>query len=409
MEPTLMLNTRTATRSPEAAAALYEGMDAADRGDVGSALAKFEAALGKDPRYAEAQGPYERALRAVNAEALWARVGSGEATPEDRRRLAARLADELLRQGIRAEITGVISEGASVSGRTVKIGVRAWVDDQALQHLRQGVVRLGGVVEEREGLLLVRISDDPAVQAAFSQVINPARRLFLHILAADGRRLAVFSRFRGWRETDWMSPGRNGVVGVRVRHMVSDDILLTGLSDNLPAKIRVSFDLVPREQGLIQVDLLGTTEIGRETLLSPRAQVRREKVDGTEVMAKWADDLRAVFQSRIEGAWDPPVWERVPGSGYLPGARRSAMVSVAIRADGPGSKHFVLGGQPTLSGKSGDATFDAACLRALIGLQAPVGRGDQPEAVPEGGMPHSLRARITCDLLKDIPTVQTTP
>lgn len=411
VERSLLSQTRAPTSSSEAAAALYEGVDAADRGDVASALAKFEAALGKDPRYAEAQGRYERALRTVDADALWARVGSREATPEDRRRLAARLADELLRQGIRAEITGVTSEGGTVGGRGVKVGVRAWVDDQALQHLRQGVVRLGGAVEEREGLLLVRISDDPAIQAAFSQVINPARRLFLHILAADGRRLAVFSRFRGWRETDWMSPGRNGVVGVHVRHTVSDEVLLTGLSDNLPAQVRASLDLVPREQAVIQVELLGTTEIGREVLLSPRApQGRREKIDGPpDVMTKWADDFRAILGSGIEEGWDPPVWERVPGPGYLPGARRSAMVSAALQSGASAGKHPVLAGPPTLSGKSGDAEFDAACVRAVSGLEVRAGRGDRPPVLPEGGAPQALRVRITCDLLKEIPTSQPNP
>lgn len=403
-ERSLLPQMRAATPSPEAAAALYEGMDAADRGDVASALAKFEAALGRDPRYPEAQGRYERALRAVDAEALWARVGSREATPEDRRRLAARMADELLRQGIRAEITGVTPEGGPVGGRGVKVGVRAWIDEQALQNLRQGVVRLGGVVEEREGLLLVRVSDDPAVHAAFARVITPARRLFLHLLAADGRRLAVFSRLRGWQGSDWVSLGQDGLVGVRVRHTVLEDILLTGLSEGHPAQVRVGLDRVPREQAVIQVELLGTTEIGRETLLSPRAPGRKEKIDGgPEVAAKWADDLRAALESRIEEAWDPPVWERVPGPGYLPGARRSAMVSAALQSGASAGRSPVLAGPPTLSGKSGDAAFDAACMRALSGLEARAGRDERPVALSEGGTPQALRVRITCDLLKDIP------
>ncbi len=391
--------TRLPTRSQEAAAAHYEGLEAAERGDVASALDKFEAALGKDPRYEEARRDYERALLGVDTESLWARASARDGTLVDRQRVAARLADDFLRQGIRAEMTTVNPERGPVGTRGRRIGVTVFFAGQALLDLRQAVGRLGGSVEEEGDLLLVRASADADVHAAFAQAVALPRRLFLHIVGPDGRRLAVYSQFRQWRGAEWVAVGPDGRVVVHGRRRVFEEISLAGLpSEGLAdrAQIRGSLEPVPREQAVLQAELVGTIENGREMILSPRPQGRSGRAEGaTELWEQRADEVRTSLERWMEGVWNPPVWERVPGPGYLPSARRSALVAAVIQAGAVKAPKLVSG--------SGDPMYDAACVKVVTALdQAGFA---EPLALlgKDGGPSDPLRLRVHCDLLKDTP------
>lgn len=371
------------TPSQAAAGALYEGVDAADRGNVPEALARLETALGRDPRFADAQGRYQRMLQAVDTEQLRGRATAADATLADRQRLAARMADDLLRNGLRTVI-----EGRDFP--LIRIEVR--FDEQALRDLRGDVARLGGTVEVREGRLLVRASSHPAVHEAFARAAALPRRLYLYLLAPDGRRLAVYSRFRRWQGGDWISQGPDDRIVVQSERRLSEQIALpVAPADRAfaPARIRAGLDVVPREEGVVRVELLGTGESGRESLLSPHPQGRKVR------SGAGADMVRAALQEEIERSWNPPIWERLPGPGYLPSARRATVVTAAIQADGPGS--------PTVADGSGEPDYDAACAGAWLGMDRTRLAEPLSKLRAEEDAPVSLRVRIHCALLKDIP------
>ena len=101
--------------SRKAAAALYQGLDAADRGDIDEALIQYELALKQDPRYGDAERGYERALRRIDEKRLRFQAvvpGGGE---EDRMRVGARLAGELFREGLTAEVDAQLKNVARTS------------------------------------------------------------------------------------------------------------------------------------------------------------------------------------------------------------------------------------------------------------------------------------------------------
>lgn len=387
------------TPSQEAAGAMYEGLDAADRGNVPEALAQFESALKQDPRYGEAQRRYQRALSGVDTDHLRDRALARDAALADRRRLATRLADDLFRNGLHVAVRrGAPAGGAKdTAGTAFQIEVR--FDEQALRELREDVGRLGGSVEQQNGRLLVRASGEADVHDAFARAASLPRRLFLHLAAPDGRRLASYSQFRRWQGTDWVSLGADNRVVIEAGRSMTDVLVVPGLPEEsrlAAAQVRARFDAVPREQAQIAVDLLGLNDADREVLLSPRPTARQGQAEAPpDPRQQRADRIRAALQDELTRVWNPLLGERQPGSGYLPSARRSAIVVAPLRPDGTGL--------PTLADGSGDPAYDAACLSAWTGVgRARVAEAlssPQADAAPLG----PLRARVYCDLLKDIP------
>ena len=387
------------TPSQEAAGAMYEGLDATDRGNVPEALLKFESALKRDPRYGEAQRRYQRTLSGVDTGQLRSRALAQDAALADKRRLATRLADDLFRNGL----TIAVRRGAPAGGAKDRAGtafqIEVRFDEQALGKLREDVGRLGGLVEQQGGRLLVRASNQAEIHDAFARAALLPRRLFLHLVAPDGHRLASYSRLRRWQGLDWVSLGAANEVVIEAGRSMTDVFVVPGLPDEslfAAAQVRVRFDAVPREQAQIDVELLGINDVDREVLLSPRPLARKGQAEAPpEPRQKMADRLRAALQDELTRVWNPLLGERQPGAGYLPSARRSVIVVAPLRPDGPGL--------PTLADGSGDPAYDTACLSAWTGM-------DRTRVVEALSSPKAdavplwpLRARIHCDLLKDIP------
>jgi TolB-like protein len=382
------------TTSRDAAEALYQGLDAADRGDLTEALGKFETALKRDERYADARRRYERTLHRVDRGTLWSRILSPDGSADDRARVGARLADDLFSEGLLAEIVTRIEAGDLTSST----GLRIRFSPDAVRRLKQEVQQLGGTVTEEATGLTLRI-DQPEIHTAFVQAAKLPRRLFLHLEGADGQPWATYSRLQGWLGTQWIFLETQGVSLRPPWAATATQPLPRWLFDGAPSSLQawLSFDPVPREQAVLQVELVGSTEDGREILLAPRPagqglpQIRRLSDAALQVI----DELRLRLEEEIVRLWDPPVWERLPGPGYLPSARRSVMLTAGVKAGRLSAAQLIS--------SSGDEQADTACLSAAT-------QTDEKRIRPLLQMLESngvgpMRLRIHCDLLQDVPSL----
>jgi hypothetical protein len=374
--------------SRDAAAALYKGLDAADRGDIDEALTQFESALKQDPRYSDAERAYERALRRIDEERLWSRAvdpGGGE---EDRMRIGAWLADELFREGLTAEVD------ARGEAKDSLVRILVHFDDVTVKRLRTEIERLGGTITKRDGALILQLQD-PGIQSAFVRAVEARRRVFLHLQTRDGRQVAVYSRLKEWEGQHWISVVKGGNVVLKLEQRIFQTVLLQHLPFDLPLSFWITVELVPREQAVLQVELIRTGEDGREMLLSPRPEGQlRQAAINSDLSESEIEEIRLQLAREFERRWDPSVWERIPGPGYLPSARRSIMVSAQIHE----SKVTV----PRILGSSGDPSYDDACLAAVSGAD---GSRLAPALARLTRAEKSVRIRVSCDLLKDVPSL----
>ncbi|MEP6601694.1 MAG: hypothetical protein ABJB49_07755, partial [Nitrospirota bacterium] len=374
--------------SREAAAALYKGLDAADRGDIDEALIQFESALKQDPRYGDAERAYERALRRIDEERLWSRAVDPDAGEEDRMRVGARLADELFREGLTAEVD------ARGEAKDSLVRILVHFDDATVQRLRTEIERLGGTITERDGALILRLQH-PEFQAGLVRAVEARRRVFLHLQTRDGRQVAVYSRLKEWEGQHWISVVKGGDVVLQVKKRILQTILLQHLPFEPPLSFWITVERVPREQAVLQVELIKTGEDGREMLLSPRPEGQlRQAAINSDLSESEVEEIRLHLAREFERRWDPSVWERIPGPGYLPSARRSIMVSAHIHE----SKLTV----PRILGSSGDPSYDDACLAAVSGAD---GSRLAPALARLTRAEKSVRIRVSCDLLKDVPSL----
>src|SRR5205085_12382317 len=84
-------------------------------------------------------------------------------------------------------------------------------DDATVQRLRTEVDRLGGIITERDGALILRLQD-PEIQAGFVRAAEARRRVFLHLQTRDGQQVAVYSRLKDWEGQNWISVVTGDVV-----------------------------------------------------------------------------------------------------------------------------------------------------------------------------------------------------
>src|SRR6185503_15888072 len=100
----------------------------------------------------------------------------------------------------------------------------------------------------------------------------------------------------------------------------------------------------------------------------------------------------------FERLWNPNVWERTLGPGYLPSARRSIMVSAQIQ------KRKLTA--PRILGASGDRSYDESCLSAVADADS---ARLEPLLAKLGQLDGTVRVRVTCALRKDIPSLLDAP
>jgi TolB-like protein len=360
----------------KAVEALYQGVDAADRGDVDGALTKFEAAMEKGRPYADAERRYQSTLRKVDAARLWSSATALKGGEEDQRRLGARIADDLFREGLLAEVQAEEDRGI------LHLLIR--FNDVTVQRIRQEAERLGGSATELAGTLLLHLGQNH-VHSEFVRAIETRRRVFLHMHAPDGSQVAIYSQLKGWAGQEWISKAQSGEVILSLTKQLAVAIRLPVLPfDQGSLRFGISLDPVPREQAALQVDLIRTDNDGRETV----SGIAYEPAE-LEAQA-----LRMALAGEFERLWNPDLWERAPGQGYLPSARRSIMVSAQIH-----KRKLTL---PRLIGASGDRSFDEACLNAVQGVDSVRMEPLLAKFEPVEG---ALRMRVSCDLLKDAPSL----
>lgn len=378
-------------RTREGAQALYEGVDAADHGHMTEALNRFEAALAKEPRLGEAFWRYERIIRDLNPETLWSRALGPDGRPEDRFRVGVRILDDLFREGFVADIriTPQADTVPRINGTLVELQIQ--FDQGALTRLSREIRYLHGRVQEEGDRLVIEL-DQPEIRAAFAHALAVPRRMFVHFGTPDGHQVAVYSQGKQWTDSIWMSIDTAGHMVVEKGRRLTRTVLLPDLAfrdASWPARVWMTLDAVPHERATIQVELLGLNEEGRETLLSPGARMQ-------EISQPDYEKVRLSLTREFLERWDPPVWERLPGPGYLPSRRRSVIVVAHVRA-----QHLDV---PQLAGSSGDGAYDQACLAAVAGAdEQHVAR---LLATLKDTVHRPVRVRVMCDLLKDIPPLQ---
>ena len=378
--------------SLKATGAFYEGLDAADRGNIDQALEKFETAIGQEPSYADAVKRYERTVRGVDRATLWTRgmAPLGQAT--ERYRLGIRLVDELFRETVVAELE---KEKAVETTAGTKFGVVLRFDQQAVSRWLEEIRRLGVSATEQNGCLVLGVGPSD-VQAAFLTALAVPRRLFLHVLSVDGRHIALYSQLQDWQGENWISLDQDGHVLLQLHRQMRKAIVLpAGVFETarLSRPFQVSFDPIPREQAIIKVELVGIAE-NREVILSPRPLLHFPRAEAPEKPSwRFMDEARDELEREIKKLWNPPVWEAVPTSGYLPSARRTVLIATSLKA-GQFSSISVVD-------SSGDPQSDSACLTAVSDVEKTrIG----PLLVQlEKAANETVRVRIHCHLLKDSP------
>jgi TolB-like protein len=370
-------------RSPDAKK-FTRDVEGADRDDIDEAAAEFEAALRNGPPYADAERRYELALRKIDTARLSAEADAESA--EDRRRLGARLAHDLFRGGWLAEVS---TRGA---GKDSLLHVVVRLDDVMLLRFRREIERTGGTVAEEGGRLIFRLQ--PEVQAEFVRALEERRRVFLHFQTSDGRQIAIYSRLKDWEGRHWISVAKDADVVLDLGQQIEETLPLNILpSEMLPLKHWVTLDPVPHEKAVLQVELLRMGDDGREVLISPRPEGQMRAAIPSQLPESETEELRADLLREFERLWNPAIWERIPGPGYLPSARRTIVVSAQIQA------RKLTG--PRIVGSSGDRAYEKACLSLVSAdgsrLEPLLGRLERLEG--------TVRVRVTCDLLKDVPSL----
>jgi hypothetical protein len=212
--------------------------------------------------------------------------------------------------------------------------------------------------------------------------------------------VAIYSRLKEWEGQQWIRAAKGGDVVLDVGRRFTQTLSLPSVSfDGLPLSLWITLEPVPHEQAVLQVGLIRTGDDGRETVLSPRAEGQvRDAALKSELSDSEIEELRIALAREFEQLWNPDVWERTPGPGYLPSARRSIIVSAQIHS------RKLTG--PRILGASGDRPFDEACLSAVVGVD---GSRLEPLLAQFERVEGAMRVRVTCDLRKHIPSLLDAP
>jgi hypothetical protein len=212
--------------------------------------------------------------------------------------------------------------------------------------------------------------------------------------------VAIYSRLKEWEGQHWIWVADGGDVVLDVGHRFTQTLPLPGVSfEGLPLSLWITMEPVPHEQAVLQVELIRTGNDGRETILMPRVEGQiRDASLKSELSESEIEELRMALGREFERVWNPNVWEREPGPGYLPSARRSIMVSAQIQK----RKLTAL----RILGASGDRPYDEACLSAVAEADSP---RLEPLLAQLERVEGAVRVRVTCDLRKDVPSLLDAP
>lgn len=379
------------------------------QGKLFQALEEFERAVAADPMNPSARSNYSQAVRNLSGADLlrFSQAGSRE---QDRQ-LVARVVERLAGQGMEATIGAAQADLAVGGAMTVRVPITIRLSASALEAARESARVLGGRSDRApavpggsgEALDLV-LASRPELNREFTRQLGTPRRLYLRLLATDGRTIALFSGWRDWQLARWVAPVDDQHVQIRPDYVLAAEATFSGLTPEQVAGVagaRLTVEPASHERNLLRLEAVEE---------EPAAAHQPPLQWGGRVQSDAAPDLQGL-RSELEQVWNPPVTERGWGRGYLPSNERTAVI-LAIVEPGAGLK-----GDPRVSKPSGDKDFDQAALAATrqavqrwmatnpFVVRSPAtapGSGDQAHPVKES---RSVKIRAHFRILKDVPSL----
>lgn len=396
----------------QTAKAHHDGEQLSREGKLFEALAEYERALAWNPNNAIVQSRVAETLERLPP-GSWLNASRTSPDQHGLNRIMERLA-----LGLDTEIgsPSVDAAGARRSGLRIPVHIRlsGAVLDQTLEALQQ----VGGVAlprSESDDTTEVRFADHPEWVEAMTREKILARRVYLRLLSAEGRTIAVYSDFRTWSMSNWIAVD-GATIRIKHAHVLPSEAWFPELTlEQIAgiASVRVTVDRVPREQVSVRLDVQTVTDEPssreRGTPLSESRSERQKRVtDQDTVLLDSVSPLRVL----MDAAWFPLVTARPWSRGYMPSNERTAVITVTLDR----AKQRIHE-EPRLARASGDAEFDQAALAAArTGLQQWLAtRGfeslSRTPAIPNRGLDQavtpvpSLKVRAQFQLHHDVPAL----
>lgn len=349
----------------QTAKANHDGEQLSREGKLFEALAQYERALALNPNNVVAQSGLTQTLQRLPIES-WGTASRIDPDQHGLNRIMERLA-----LGLETEIgpSSVDTAGASRGGLRIPVQIRLSpaVLDQVLEAFKQ----IGGVLlppSELDDTTVVRFADHPEWVEALAREKILARRLYVRLLSAEGRTIAVYSDFRAWSLSNWIAVDG---ASIRIRHV---HVLrsqarfgeLTAEQVTAITSVRATIDRVPQERATVRLDVQAVDDqpnAKEPGTLSTESRLERHK-RMTEQDASMLDGV-SPLRALMDAAWFPLVTSRPWSRGYMPSNDRTAVVTLTLDHAAQRIRE-----EPRLVRTSGDAEFDRAAVVAVrTGLQ----------------------------------------
>jgi TolB-like protein len=396
----------------QTAKANHDGEQLSREGKLFEALAEYERALALNPNNALAQSHLAQTLQRLPVES-WVKAGHTDPDQHGLNRIMERLA-----LGLETEI-GPPSVDAAGAGRIgLRVPVQIRLSPAVLHQVLEAFKQVGGVLlprSEQEDTTVVRFADHPEWVEALEREKILARRLYVRLLSAEGRTIAVYSDFRAWSLSNWIAID-GSTLRIRHAHAVRSQASfgeLTPEQVTTVTSVRVTIDRVIQERATVRLDVQTVNDYPNAKepgALSPESRSERH----TRVTEQDASMLDGVSPLRalMEAAWFPLVTARPWSRGYIPSNDRTAVVTLML-------DHATqrIREEPRLVRASGDVDFDQVALAAVrTGLQQWLSaRGFESlswtSAIPSGASGHTavpaapLKVRAHFQLRQDVPAL----
>ncbi len=349
----------------QTAKAHHDGERLSNEGKVFEALAEYERALALSPDNVVTQSRLAQAVQRLPVES-WVEARHTDMDQHGLNRIMERLA-----LGMETDIGPPSIEATGVGPSGFRMPVQIRLSPAVLDHVLEALKQVGGISSpraEEDDTTVVRFVDHPEWVEALVREKTLARRLYVWLLSADGRTIAVYSDFRAWSLSNWIAID-GSTLQIRHAHVSRSHARFGELTPEQVAAIasvRVTIDRVPNERATVRLDVHTANDqpnINEPGPLSPesRSERHRRVIEQDASMLERVQPLRAL----MEAAWFPMVTARPWSRGYMPSNDRTAIVLFMV--DQATQR---LREEPRLVRTSGDADFDRAALAAVHkGLQ----------------------------------------
>jgi TolB-like protein len=361
------------------------GETLARQGLVFEALEEFERALRMNPEDVVARGNYTRAIQRLSGSELL-QSGAGDSRLQDER-LANRMIERLA-GGIEVAIGRAVVEPSANGVLLIRVPVGLRLGAPSVAAVLNSLEGLRGTIRQERGAdgggpVLVSLHQDLAGELA-RQLATP-RRIFLRLLDKHGRTIGIYSGYRDWRLSNWVSPV---AVGMRIEQdkSLASEAVFRGLTPEqveAVASVKVSVEPVPRERATVRVDFLEQQE-NRDQLQQP---------GGSEGVPT----ALSMFEAMVIELWSPPVTERPWSPGHLPSNERRALVTFLLEKGWQTVREA-----PRLARSSGEVGFDQAAL-ASVQAAPPGSQSDDGDAPHLAEPPIKVRAQF--QVRQDLPAL----